>query len=246
MFRVGAVAANGALFWLFPRLTASWQAADLGACRIGTAFAMHKVSNRVVIAMVIQNTLRLMLVAEGGCQATFFAAVQQETRHQVVTRLECVDPLVQEVFAVQPDVVVIYTDYPAAVPCRPLQIIAEQQPTPIAIFSQHGDTEFAQQAIRAGVSAFVVDGFSASRIDAVIDVALVRFQEHDAMRRELEDVRARLAERKIVERAKGILMHRRQLSEEEAYHSLRKTAMDHNIRIAEAAERLLNSAELPG
>jgi response regulator NasT len=100
------------------------------------------------------------------------------------------------------------------------------------------------RAVRAGVSAYVVDGLTANRVGSVLDVAVARFSETERLRRELADTRANLVERKAVERAKGILMKQRGFDEPQAYHALRKMAMDRNLRIGEVAENVIAVADL--
>jgi response regulator NasT len=96
------------------------------------------------------------------------------------------------------------------------------------------------------VSAYVVDGVAPERIQPVVDVAIARFREFQALRRELEQTKTKLAERKLIDRAKGILMDRRGMREDEAYAALRKLAMDKNKRIADIAEAVIASVELLG
>ena len=98
----------------------------------------------------------------------------------------------------------------------------------------------------AGVSAYVVDGLKKDRIKPILDTAISRFKAVERLRRELEEARSELAERKIIERAKGILMRQRGIGEPEAYALLRRTAMNQNRRIADVAESLVMAADLLG
>jgi response regulator NasT len=103
-----------------------------------------------------------------------------------------------------------------------------------------------REATRAGVSAYVVDGLDPARVKSIIDVACARFEEFQRLRAALAEANLRLAERKVVERAKGVLMKARGLSEDEAYRALRRMAMDRNRRLAEVAQALVDAAELLG
>jgi response regulator NasT len=114
------------------------------------------------------------------------------------------------------------------------------------MFAEESDRDTIQAAVRAGVSAYVVDGFSHRRLRAVMDLAIARFREYQALRQELEEAYAKLADRKDIERAKGILMARRGLDEDAAYRLLRKMAMDRNKKIGEVARSLLSAVELLG
>ena len=103
-----------------------------------------------------------------------------------------------------------------------------------------------KDAIAAGVTAYVVAGLAPTRVKPVLDVAMARFQVEESMRQQLADARSQLSDRKLVDRAKGLLMKRQNLSEEEAYARLRKTAMDKGLKIADLAQRMLDAAELLG
>jgi len=101
-----------------------------------------------------------------------------------------------------------------------------------------------RDAIAAGVTAYVVAGLAPDRVKPVLEVALARFQHEEHLRRELADARNQLSERKAIDRAKGLLMRRQGLSEEEAYARMRKTAMDKGLKLAEVAQRMLDVADL--
>jgi response regulator NasT len=114
------------------------------------------------------------------------------------------------------------------------------------MFVDHSDQASIEAAIEAGVSAYVVDGLKQERINAVLEVAISHFNAFSRMARELEEARSELESRKVIERAKGILMKSRGLTEEAAYGLLRKTAMNQNRRIADVAQSLVTAAELLG
>jgi response regulator NasT len=124
---------------------------------------------------------------------------------------------------------------------------------PIVMFTNDNDTSNARAAVAAGVSAYIVAGLSADRIRPILDVALARFQHEQALRAELATTRselnelsAELRDRKVIDRAKVLLMERQQLTEEAAYSKLRKTAMDKNLKIVDVAQRMLDVADLLG
>lgn len=114
------------------------------------------------------------------------------------------------------------------------------------MFTHDGDSEKISNAIRAGVSAYVVDGLEPDRIRPIVDVAIARFEQFQALKEELSQAHTRLAERKLIERAKGIVMQQRGLPENEAYQWMRKMAMQRNLRIADLARSLITAAELLG
>lgn len=124
---------------------------------------------------------------------------------------------------------------------------------PIVMFTNDDDTSNARAAVAAGVSAYIVAGLSPHRIRPILNVAMARFEHEQALRAELADAKTELLDlstelknRRIIERAKGLLMQRQGLSEPVAYEKLRKTAMDKNLKIIDVAQRMLDVAELLG
>lgn len=145
-----------------------------------------------------------------------------------------------------PDVIVIDTDSPSRDTLKQVALLSERAPRPIVMFARDPAQEAIRQAVQAGVSAYVVDGIDAARVESIIDVARARFEEFQRLRGELAEARQSLSERKLVERAKGILMQRRGLSEEAAFAALRSMAMDRKARLVEAARSVIEAAQLLG
>jgi response regulator NasT len=112
------------------------------------------------------------------------------------------------------------------------------------MFVDRSDSESIRAAVQAGVSAFVVDGLSPERVRPILEVAIARFKEFQALRRELETARSTLEDRKVIERAKGILMKSRGLTEDEAFRLLRKIAMDRKLRLIAVAREIVGVAEI--
>jgi response regulator NasT len=115
---------------------------------------------------------------------------------------------------------------------------------PIVLFTNDNDMSHVKDAVAAGVSAYIVAGLAPDRIRPILDVAMARFQHEQQLRRELADARSELRERKTIDRAKGLLMQRQGLSEQQAYDKLRKTAMDRGLKVGEVAQRMLDVADL--
>jgi response regulator NasT len=143
-----------------------------------------------------------------------------------------------------PDVIIIDTDSPSRDTLEHVELLSEQDPRPIVMFSADRDGDTIRAATRAGVSAYVVDGLSATRVEPIIAAAVARFDAFQAMKHELAQTHTRLSERKLVERAKGVLMKARGISEDEAYAVLRRTAMERSITNAEI--RPSNQCTAPG
>lgn len=168
----------------------------------------------------------------------------QALGHEVVAAVATDANLLTGVEAHHPDVLVIHCDRPGDALLSRLRELLLQCPMPVVLFTGENNQEVIYRAVRAGVSAYVVDGLTANRVGSVLDVAVARFSETERLRRELADTRANLVERKAVERAKGILMKQRGFDEPQAYHALRKMAMDRNLRIGEVAENVIAVADL--
>jgi response regulator NasT len=144
----------------------------------------------------------------------------------------------------QPDVLVVDLDLPDRDTIEQLRVATRERPRPIVMFVDQSDTSMMHAAIEAGVSAYVVDGLSASRVRPVLDVAIARFKAFDELRRERDSARSQLAERKLVDRAKGILMRAKGLTEEEAYDRMRRAAMNEQKKLAEIAQSIVTAAEM--
>jgi response regulator NasT len=139
----------------------------------------------------------------------------------------------------QPDVIVVASDSPDRDTIESLREATEANPRPVVMFVDRSEPGLAEQAVRAGVSAYVVDGLSAARVRPVLEVAMSRFQLMSQLRQDLEKARADLASRKIVERAKALVMKERGLEEEAAYKLLRKLSMDTGRPLGAVAADLL-------
>ncbi len=138
------------------------------------------------------------------------------------------------------DVIVCDLDDPGRDALESMRALHRDEPRPVVVFAARGEPDQIEAAIEAGVAAYVVEGLAPTRVRPVIEVAIRRFRAHQALRARLEEAQATLADRVIIERAKGMLMQRRRLSEEEAYRAMRRAAMDRGERLAQVAERILH------
>ncbi|MBC3868629.1 ANTAR domain-containing response regulator [Undibacterium oligocarboniphilum] len=154
--------------------------------------------------------------------------------------------LIDRIAQLQPDMIIIDAESDARDVLEHMVVITSEAPRPIVLFTEDGNPSQLAAAMRVGVSAYVVAGLQSERIKPVLDVAIARFEAEQKLRNELSDTKARLAERKTIERAKGYLMERHQLSENEAYQRLRKQAMEKNLKLIQVAERILDIADLLG
>ena len=150
----------------------------------------------------------------------------------------------RKVDALQPDVVIIDTESPSRDVLEQICVVSQDAPRPIVMVSDDGQASAIKAALSAGVSTYVVEGIDEGRLAAVLTVAQARFEADQSLKKQVKVAVNKLNERKDIERAKGVLMQLRGLSEDDAYHAMRKMAMDQNVRIADVAAKLLSVNKL--
>ncbi|KIC47981.1 ANTAR domain-containing protein [Tateyamaria sp. ANG-S1] len=155
-----------------------------------------------------------------------------------------VSGLARKLAALDPDLVLIDLANPSRDALEQVSVASEAQSRPVAMFVDRSDDEMTQAAVAAGLSAYVVGELQPDRIKPVLQTAIARFQMMSQMRNELEAAKQALADRKTVDRAKGMIMQARGVGEEEAYALLRKTAMSQNRKVIEVAQALLTASDL--
>ncbi|MBI3709359.1 MAG: ANTAR domain-containing protein [Proteobacteria bacterium] len=192
----------------------------------------------------IAQPLRVLLVDEDSRRVAALEASLQETGCRIVAVIGPEDDLVERVRAIAPDVIIVDLDSPRRDTLESMRAITRDQPCPIVMFVDSSDERMIEQAIGAGVSAYVIDGLNAKRVKPILDVAIAQFKRYQALRQELERAKTALEERKVIERAKGILMEQKRLSEEDAYQMLRRLAMDQNKRLVDIAQGLITYAQI--
>ena len=163
---------------------------------------------------------------------------------KVISRLEGSSNLAVSNEITHADVVIVNADIPDEAVFANLRDVNKTKPKPIVMFTESSGEEMTGTAIKSGVNAYIVDGLEEKRVQPIIDVAIARFREFQALKDELDATRSQLAERKAVEKAKGLLMKHKKITEDEAYQMLRKMAMDKNKRIAEVSEGVISAVEL--
>lgn len=190
--------------------------------------------------------LNIMIVDDTPDRAALLEQGLADAGHNVLVHLRRPYDLLREVREHQPDVIIIEVESPDRDTLEHICIVSRDDPKPVVIFAEKSEDHTIREALRAGVSAYVVDGIDRSRVQFIVQVAVARFREYQALREELEHAKTTLAENKMIDRAKGIVMHQRRCSEHQAYALLRKLAMDQNKRIAEVAENLVSVALVLG
>jgi two-component system, response regulator / RNA-binding antiterminator len=188
--------------------------------------------------------LKVLVIDESRNRAADVCAGLALAGYQVAAVLASAHDLAEQVAAVKPDVILIDTDAPSRDTLEHLAAMEQSTPRPVVVFAREGDGETIRKAIRAGVSAYVVDGLDAARLKPIIEVAVVRFEEHQTLKTELADATRKLSDRKLIDKAKGILMKARGLDEDAAYKALRKLAMDKAKPLAQVAGEVVEMARL--
>ena len=157
------------------------------------------------------------------------------------------DPFLTERLAqLQADLIIVDAESDARDALEHVVMATRDERRPIVMFTNDEDTSHVNEAVAAGVTAYIVDGLAPERIRPILAVAMARFQHQEALLTELDNTRDELQERKLVDRAKGLLMQRQGLSEPEAYARLRKAAMNKGLKLADIAQQMINMVELLG
>jgi two-component system, response regulator / RNA-binding antiterminator len=186
------------------------------------------------VLIVDQNLLRAAILEDGLREAGY--------RDLVVVR--DMQNLLRRILDEEPDVILIDLENPNRDVLEQMFQVSRVVRKPVAMFVDRSDKGSIAAAIDAGVGAYVVDGLRKERVQAIVETTISRFTAFEKLRTELQETRQQLADRKTVDRAKGIIMKQRRVGEEEAYELLRKTAMASNLRISQVAQSVITAAEL--
>jgi response regulator NasT len=188
--------------------------------------------------------MRVLIIDESPERIAVLREGLEGAGYEVAAALASPLELLRAVEEVKPDVIIIDTESPSRDVLEHVVLITRDQPRPIVMFASDDAPETIRRAVRAGVSAYIVDGLDPVRVKSIVDVAVARFGEHQRLRTELAEANLKLSERKVVERAKGILMRVRGMDEEQAFQALRRMAMDRGKRLVEIARQVIDMADL--
>jgi response regulator NasT len=169
-----------------------------------------------------------------------------EAGYDIVASLPPDMYLPERIAQLQPDMIIVDAESDARDVLEHIVIATRDERRPIVMFTESEDTETMEAAMEAGVSAYIVAGLHSERIKPVLQVALARFKREQKLLDELSDTKSKLAERKVIERAKGLLMQRQGFTEDQAYQKLRTMAMSKNLKLSEVAQRILDVEDLLG
>ncbi|KGK79440.1 chemotaxis protein CheY [Thalassobacter stenotrophicus] len=195
---------------------------------------------------MIDRTLRILVVEQDQERARNIIDALVEAGWPNARAIGNTSRLEREIAAHTPDIVLIDLANPDRDTLEQIAVATESRERPVALFVDRTDEGLTQAALAAGVSAYVVDGLQMNRIRSVLETAIARFQIMRQMQSELDAAKRALGDRKTIDRAKGILMRQRALSEDEAYQLLRKTAMDQGRKVIDVAQALVTAADLLG
>ncbi|MDK4701606.1 MULTISPECIES: ANTAR domain-containing response regulator [Rhizobium] len=188
--------------------------------------------------------LTILVIDENAIRASIIEEGLREAGHARVTVIHEVQGVARTIETLRPDVIIIDLENPNRDMMEHLFQLTRTVGRPIAMFVDRSDTASIEAAVEAGVSAYIVDGLKKERVKPILDMAVSRFNAFSRLQRELADAKSALEERKIVERAKGILMKMRGLSEDEAFALLRQTAMNEKKKMSEIAQSVVTAAGL--
>lgn len=186
------------------------------------------------IAVVDESAVRAAIIEEGLREAGFTQ----------VTRIEEMTSLLARIYAIDPDVIIIDLENPSRDVLEQMFQVSRIVKRPIAMFVDQSDAASIQASVDAGVSAYIVGGLAKDRVKNILDLCISRFNAFTRLQAELDQAKTALEERKVIERAKGILMKAKGLTEEQAYTLLRKTAMNEKKKIADIAQSVITASEM--
>jgi response regulator NasT len=194
----------------------------------------------------LKTALKVLLVDDSPERTDILRSALELAGYEVTATLESPLELLRAVDAHLPDIIIIDTESPSRDVLEHVVMVTRDQPRPIVMFSSDGGTDSIREAVRAGVSAYIVDGLAAGRVKGIVDVAVARFEEYQKLVAELAEANLKLSERKVVERAKGILMKSRDMTEDQAYEAMRNMAMNRKKKLAEVARMVIDMADIMG
>jgi len=189
-------------------------------------------------------SLKIAIVDESGIRSAIIEEGLREAGYAHVVRIDATTNLLARIYALDPDVILIDLENPSRDILEQMFQVSRIVKRPVAMFVDQSDTASIQASVDAGVSAYIVDGLRKDRIKYILDTCVMRFNAFSRLQDELERAKSALEDRKVIDRAKGILMKAKTIGEEEAYALLRRTAMNENKKIAEIAQSVVTAAEM--
>ena len=193
-----------------------------------------------------KDQLSVLVIDENRIRAAIIDAGLREGGYTKVDIINELTGVAQHIQRIQPDVIVIDIENSSRDMLESVFALTRSLKRPIAMFVDRSDQQQIEDAVDAGVSAYVVDGLKKERVKPILDMAVSRFRAFSRMERELQDARSELQGRRTIDQAKRLLMQARGVSEDEAYHLMRRSAMDQNRKLSEIAQSIVSAASLLG
>ena len=190
--------------------------------------------------------LRILLIDDTAKKVGRLKAALVQAGFEVIEESGLTVDLPARVETVHPDVVLIDTESPGRDVMEQVVLVSRDRPRPIVMFTDEHDPGVMRQAIQAGVSAYIVEGIQATRLQPILDVAMARFESDQALKAQLQARDQQLAERKRIELAKGLLMKMKDCNEEQAYTLMRRQAMSKQQKLIQVAEQIIAMSDLLG
>jgi response regulator NasT len=194
--------------------------------------------------MGAESSPKIVIVDESPIRAAILEEGLREAGYTEVVHLSEIQSLLARIYALDPDIIVIDLENPSRDSLEQMFQMSRAVRRPIAMFVDQSDAASIQASVDAGVSAYIVDGLKKERIKPILDLCVSRFNAFSKLQNELDRTKHALEERKVIDRAKGILMKVKGLTEEEAYVLMRSTAMREKKKIGEIAQSILTASEL--
>ena len=194
--------------------------------------------------MVKYPTMDLIIIADSldSSQPLISAAVK--AGHHVLRHIGPDETASDHVRSMCPHAVIFISDEIDHTVLREMRAVSSNRPTPILVFTRDDSEASIDASVKAGASAYIVDCHDPGRVNSLLRVSVTRFNEQQRLASELLQARIALQDRKVVERAKGLIMQQKRISEDQAYRAMRKLAMDRNKRMGEIAEQILAASEV--
>lgn len=194
--------------------------------------------------MVFLMSLKVMLVDNESVRSAILAQALNDNGYEVIARVKPGPGLLAQVALHLPDMIVVDTDSPDRDILESMHLLSEHNPLPVVMFADEENETIIQEAIRSGVSSYVVKGVDMERVNSIMSVSIARFREYQAIKKELKDTKSELVDTKLIDKAKRLLMKNKGVDEDQAYEAMRKLSMDANQKMSQVAQNIVNVYEL--
>lgn len=194
--------------------------------------------------MKAESLINTIVISEQPEVTSKLTTVLDKSHYKVIFEGSTLQQLLSLKWTVEPELIIAVMNSSDSQMLGKFKVINEQFPLPIVIFTHDDRDDAIEQAIEAGVSAYIVDGFREDRVQPILRTAIARFRQYQDMQKHIKELKTSLADRKVIDRAKGLVMEQRQCTEDEAYRLLRTSAMNQNMRLAQLAQNILATASL--